>query len=210
MRIASIFVQTLFATLAISAVAAAGSFDEYATEPPYAIELPPATTSFFALATGFGAEAPGDIDGYPVASRLLAAANSRVYFQKNLGASQWLVVGSVQEPMDPSFIEVSPDGAKVRSVSARHARSTCFRSRRSASQTLLIPRACPRARASPSTTTTAAGATRVISSERWDAHRERHLRGRHRSQRSRDRGHHGHRRYSWCLWRGHVRIATGT
>jgi hypothetical protein len=93
--------------------AAAGP-EAYATKATYDLTLPPATTSFETSADAFPPNQAGTIDGFRLENKLLAAANSSVYLQKNLGAGKWLEVGKVVGfSMDPSFIKISPDGGKI-------------------------------------------------------------------------------------------------
>lgn len=93
---------------------AAGADDGYTTQPTYSVALPAPTMSYFTTADAFAADDARRIDGFPLRSKLLAATNSSVYLQKNFGASSWLTVGNVVGfNMDPGFIKISPDGAKI-------------------------------------------------------------------------------------------------
>lgn len=107
---------TLFALsgagYAVVAVAASGS--DYATKPTYGVTLPPANTSFGTSTDAFGVNATGNVDGFPLRSKILAAADSSLFLQKNYGASRWVKVGEVVGfSMDPSFVKIAPSGAKI-------------------------------------------------------------------------------------------------
>ncbi len=107
---------TLFALggacFAVASLAATGS--DYSTKVTYGVAFPPAITSFGTSTDAFGADVTGDIDGFPLRSKILAAADSSVFLQKNFGGSGWVEVGKVVDfSMDPSFVKVSPDGAKI-------------------------------------------------------------------------------------------------
>jgi hypothetical protein len=98
----------------LGGVSAAAGEVGLSTQPMYVLALPAATMSFTTSADAFGADASGDIDGFPLRSKILAATDSSVFLQKNYGSSSWIVVGNVQGfTMDPSFIKISPDHAKV-------------------------------------------------------------------------------------------------
>src|ERR1041384_8466460 len=102
---------TLFALsgacYAVVALAAAGS--DYATKPTYGVSLPPANTSFGTSTDAFGSDTTGNVDGFPLRSKILAAADSSLFLQKNYGASRWVKVGEVVGfNMDPSFVKISP------------------------------------------------------------------------------------------------------
>jgi hypothetical protein len=109
------FVALMLCAIASHALTSAAAAENgYFTKPTYDVALPAPTMSFFTAADAFAADADGHIDGFPLRSKLLAATNSSVYLQKNFGGSHWLTVGTVAGfNMDPGFIKISPDGAKI-------------------------------------------------------------------------------------------------
>lgn len=112
-RVGASLVLAAFAAHAVTSIAAEGTAG-YATQPTYGVSLPAPTMSYFTTADAFPADLSANIDGFSLRSKLLAATNSSVYLQKNFGASSWLTVGNVVGfNMDPCFIKISPDGAKI-------------------------------------------------------------------------------------------------
>lgn len=86
----------------------------YSTKTTYGVALPAASTSFGTSADAFGKSQAGNIDGFPLRSKILAAADSSLFLQKNFGASSFIEVGHVVGfSMDPSFVKISPDGTRV-------------------------------------------------------------------------------------------------
>ena len=88
-------------------------FEEYAGSSPFFVTLPPAGASYFVLVDSFPQAASDVIDGYALSGRMIAAADRALTIQKNSGANLWLPVATVPAPMDPSFVRISPDGARV-------------------------------------------------------------------------------------------------
>jgi hypothetical protein len=104
----------LCASVAHALASFAADDSGYSTKPTYSVALPAPTLSYFTAADAFGANFSGKIDGFPLRSKLLAATNSSVFLQKNFGAGSWLTVGNVVGfNMDPAFIKISPDSAKI-------------------------------------------------------------------------------------------------
>ena len=103
----------LIAFLSVTLPAWADRFDEYAGSDAYFVTLPTMGASYFTLVDSFPAASPDVIDGYALSGRLVAAADSALLIQKNTGANVWLPVATVPSPMDPSFVRISPDGARV-------------------------------------------------------------------------------------------------
>jgi hypothetical protein len=100
------------ATFAVASVGADES--GYSTKTSYGVALPAAHTSFGTSADAFGASQGGNIDGFPLRSKILAAADSSLFLQKNFGASSFVTVGNVVGfSMDPSFVKIAPDGSRI-------------------------------------------------------------------------------------------------
>lgn len=100
-------------SLQVSAAKADG-FDEYGTNGlVYTINAPTVTSGYgYALAT-FPTGSPS-MGSFPLAGRMLLAANKKLYLQSNFGASVWIEVANTgSTSMDPSFLAISSDGEQI-------------------------------------------------------------------------------------------------
>ena len=98
-------------------------FDEYTQYNQAVVELPPVgdfdgNSSWFTAAECFPRDTQVMIGNYEAAGRILAATGKTIYLQKTYGPTRsdpehWLKVATVSNNMDPSFIRISPDGAKI-------------------------------------------------------------------------------------------------
>lgn len=104
---------TLGLVAALAGPALADRFDEYAASAPYSVTLPARGASYFTVVDSFPAASTEVIDGYALSGRLVAAADRTIFLQKNTGADVWLPIARVPSTMDPSFLRVSPDGARI-------------------------------------------------------------------------------------------------
>jgi hypothetical protein len=78
--------------------------------PPYAPD------SFTTALAAFPATETRIVDGYPLASRVLAATGHTLYLLQTFGESNWLPVAilDASDPaMDPCFVALTPDGEKI-------------------------------------------------------------------------------------------------
>lgn len=103
----------LLALSSASALAAPGGYDDGGG---YTLTLPYDSASFTTVVTPFPAVTTRLIDGYPAASRLLAATGRTLYLLETFGRSDWLKVAALAESdpaMDPAFLVVAPDGEKI-------------------------------------------------------------------------------------------------
>ncbi len=85
----------------------------YSTKPSYSLSLPGSDSSFTTVADAFGNNVTTHVDGYALAGHFIAATASTVFLQKNFGADVWLPVATVPDNMDPGFLKISPNGAKI-------------------------------------------------------------------------------------------------
>jgi hypothetical protein len=79
-------------------------------DPPYSSD------SYTTYLAAFPATETRIIDGYPLASRLLAATGRTLYLQQTFGEGDWLpvaVLGPSDPSMDPCFVSLTPDGEKI-------------------------------------------------------------------------------------------------
>ncbi len=100
----------------LPAVATADDFTDYKTSAGTTAEvsLPTIEGGWFTVADYFPTGTAAVIDGkFQAEGRLIAANNRSIYLQRTYGSSQWDVVATVPDVMDPSFIHVSPDGSKI-------------------------------------------------------------------------------------------------
>ncbi len=77
---------------------------------------PPVPGSFTTALAAFPAQVGRSIDGFPLASRLVAATGRTIYLWKTFGGKEWLPIAVLDNgapEMDPSFLAISPDGEKV-------------------------------------------------------------------------------------------------
>lgn len=106
----------MFLAIALTALASAPSpataqrFDGYTDEGGYSFAMP---TDQFTLMDTFPAGTTAIVDGYRLEGRNLAAVGDGIYLQKNTGSSSWLRVATTPVSMDPSFLEISPDGSTI-------------------------------------------------------------------------------------------------
>ena len=78
------------------------------------VDLPMVAGGWFTAAEYFPDGTTEMIDDqFEAEGRIIAANNKSIYLQRTYGSSQWDVVGTVPDVMDPSFIHVSPDGSKI-------------------------------------------------------------------------------------------------
>ncbi len=94
--------------------ALADGFDEYgANGLVYTINAPAITSGYgYALAT-FPTGSP-NMGSFPLAGRMLLAANKKLYLQSNFGASVWIEVANTgSTAMDPSFLAISSNGQQI-------------------------------------------------------------------------------------------------
>lgn len=87
-----------------------GDGDGYTLTPPYD------SGSFTTIIAAFPAGTTRIIDGYPAASRLLAATGHTLYLLQSFGSSDWLPAAILAESdpsMDPAFVAVAPNGEKI-------------------------------------------------------------------------------------------------
>lgn len=110
--------RLLLASLVGSAVAfaatdaSADAYSEYATKTSFSLKLPPRSSGFGTLFGAFPETATAVVDGYALKGRMYAVDGDTVWLQKNYGASVWVKIATSGVGMDPSFMEISPDGAK--------------------------------------------------------------------------------------------------
>lgn len=106
----------LFGLVALAWTAPALAAPSYGDQGGYSITPPSDPNSFTTLMTAFPSSSTRLVDGYPLASRLLAATGRTVFLQKTFGASTWLPVAVLDDSdpaMDPAFLVLAPDGEKV-------------------------------------------------------------------------------------------------
>ncbi len=78
------------------------------------VNLPTIAAGWFVAVDYFPDGTTDMIDGrFEAEGRIIAANNKSIYLQRTYGSSQWDVVATVPDVMDPSFIHVSPDGSKI-------------------------------------------------------------------------------------------------
>ena len=78
--------------------------------PPYSAD------SFSTTLAAFPATETRIVDGYPLASRVLAATGHTLYLLQTFGESNWLPVAilDASDPaMDPCFVALTPDGEEI-------------------------------------------------------------------------------------------------
>jgi hypothetical protein len=89
---------------------------DFGTASGYTITPPSDPDSYTTLLAAFPSTSTQLVDGYPLASRLLAATGRTVYLLKTFGSSDWLTVATLaaSDPaMDPGFLALTPDGTKI-------------------------------------------------------------------------------------------------
>lgn len=106
----------------IAVPATADDFSDYKTTAgsTAVIDLPMAggpggtLMSWFTAVDYFPSGTTASIDGkFEAEGRMIAATGRSIYLQRTYGSSQWDLVATVPNTMDPSFIHVSPDGSKI-------------------------------------------------------------------------------------------------
>jgi hypothetical protein len=96
--------------------AAADDFADYKTAAGTTaeVDLPTISGGYGMVADYFPDGTTEMIDGrFEAEGRLVAAEGTSIYMQRTYGSSQWDLVATVPDTMDPSFIHVSPDGSKI-------------------------------------------------------------------------------------------------
>lgn len=114
----SLYIVVTCCVLALSwrGTALAAAPAAYSTSAGYTVTPPYDSHSFTTLLAAFPASSTRLVDGYPLASRLLAATGHTVYLLKTFGESDWLPVATLaaSDPyMDPAFLALTPDGEKI-------------------------------------------------------------------------------------------------
>jgi hypothetical protein len=113
----STFVLTSFLLGALApSRALADAPPAYGDHGGYTITPPYSPNSFTTSLTAFPATTTRVVDGYPFASRMLAATGRTVSLQQTFGASSWLPVAVLDDGdpnMDPAFLALTPDGATI-------------------------------------------------------------------------------------------------
>jgi hypothetical protein len=101
------------AALALAGAARADVFAEYGAGANFEVDLPPITGGFMEVIDQFPETAGTKIGSFPVDGLVLAAQNRTVYLQNAHASSVFVPVGTVTQVMDPAFIRISPNGARI-------------------------------------------------------------------------------------------------
>jgi hypothetical protein len=75
----------------------------------HGFSYPTSAESYGTSLTAFPASTRGRIDGYPLASRLIAATGRTIYLHRLFGGSEWFAIGELNPSgpaMDPSFVAI--------------------------------------------------------------------------------------------------------
>lgn len=116
MRSMSAFLVCCALALSWTVTALADAPGGYGMASGYTITPPYDSHSFTTLLAAFPSTSTRLVDGYPLASRLLAATGRTVYLLKTFGSSDWLPVATLatSDPyMDPAFLALTPSGEKI-------------------------------------------------------------------------------------------------
>jgi hypothetical protein len=107
-----------FALAALAALVSAGAaradvFAEYGSGTNLEVELPTITGGFVEVIDQFPETADVRIGSFPVDGLVLAAQNKTIYLQNAHASSGFVPVATVTQVMDPAFVRISPNGARV-------------------------------------------------------------------------------------------------
>jgi hypothetical protein len=100
----------------IGSAAASAQTAGYSDAGGYSITPPYDSHSFTTIMSAFPASDTRILDGYPLASRLLAATGRTVSLQQTFGESTWLPVAVLADSdpyTDPAFLALSSDGETI-------------------------------------------------------------------------------------------------
>jgi len=73
----------------------------------------PSEGGSFSVAAAFPATTELQVEGLPVAGRLLVASGRSLHLWQDRGGDSWIQVAEFTETMDPSFLAISPNGAQI-------------------------------------------------------------------------------------------------
>jgi hypothetical protein len=88
----------------------------YSNGAGYAITVPYDPDSFTTVFAAFPAGISNIVDGYPLASRPVAATGRTLYLLQTFGGDDWIPVAILDQSvnkMDPAFVEISTDGSQI-------------------------------------------------------------------------------------------------
>jgi hypothetical protein len=99
-----------------ASTSAARAAPAYEPVADYTFSLPYSPTSFSSSASAFPITTQRVLEGYPLASRLLAATGNDVFLQTAFGTPDWLPVAHTdpeEGSMDPCFLRITPNGERI-------------------------------------------------------------------------------------------------
>ena len=111
--------RTILIAIALASAWPARAFADdpaYSAAGGYTLTPPYDSSSFTTILAAFPASSTRLVDGYPLASRMLAATGRTVSLQQTFGASTFMPVAVLSDDdpnMDPAFLALTPSGETI-------------------------------------------------------------------------------------------------